>query len=70
MLPHAALTMPENGASLQAPAAKKAATQPRTVPPCTHEVQVPKDFDMASIKLDPEIYGALSLVLCKSIPFL
>ena len=45
---------------LQQPAAKRAKLQERPPPTCSHEVEVPKDYDPAARALDPAVFGASS----------
>ena len=40
------------------PAAKRAKLQERPPPTCSHEVEVPKDYDPAAHPLDPAVHGA------------
>ncbi len=42
----------------QPPPAKAAKTTPRVVPPCMHEVAIPRGFDIETTSLDREIHGA------------
>ena len=63
-LPQAAGAEGGSAAGGGASAPKKAAPAARVVPPCTHEVAVPPDYDVAALQasLDPALHGGLVLV--------